>query len=285
MLGALLERFVAPNMIVGTSVGALNGAFIASRSAAPSTSRQLEDVWRAVGRWNVLPLNPLTGFFGFFGAPAIIWSPTTACESSSPPTSSSSCSRVTDSPSRHHHRPARRARASPVARRRARGGYRQLRDPGHLSRGRARRTAVDRRRRRQQHADRRRNRARSRPGLRAADRQRLRSARTAAGRGGDAPPRVDPAGHEAAPGRGISTWRATGAWCVSRSGRPIDIDQYRRINRGSAEESNRTRLRCWRGAPRDATHFWAHRRFPRSADRVNDGTDLAARRMPPTSFM
>ena len=34
---------------------------------------------------------------------------------------------------------------------------------------------------------------------------------------------------------GISTWRATGSWCVSRSGRPIDIDQYRRMNRGSAE--------------------------------------------------
>jgi len=30
MLGALYERGVAPDLIVGTSVGALNGAFIAS---------------------------------------------------------------------------------------------------------------------------------------------------------------------------------------------------------------------------------------------------------------
>jgi NTE family protein len=68
MLRALYERGVAPDLIVGTSVGALNAAFIASRPATPATARQLADVWRAVSRWNVFPLNPLTGFFGFFGA-------------------------------------------------------------------------------------------------------------------------------------------------------------------------------------------------------------------------
>jgi NTE family protein len=68
MLRALYERGVAPDLIVGTSVGALNGAFIASRPATPATPQQLADVWRSVSRWNVFPLNPLTGFFGFFGA-------------------------------------------------------------------------------------------------------------------------------------------------------------------------------------------------------------------------
>ncbi len=68
MLRALYERGVAPDLIVGTSVGALNGAFIASRPPTPTTAQELEAVWRAVGRWNVFPLNPLTGFFGFFGA-------------------------------------------------------------------------------------------------------------------------------------------------------------------------------------------------------------------------
>jgi NTE family protein len=68
MLRALYERGVAPDLIVGTSVGALNGAFIASRPATPDTARELADVWRGVSRWNVFPLNPLTGFFGFFGA-------------------------------------------------------------------------------------------------------------------------------------------------------------------------------------------------------------------------
>jgi NTE family protein len=68
MLRALYERDVAPDLIVGTSVGALNGAFLASRPATPATAHQLADVWRAVSRWNVFPLNPLTGFLGFFGA-------------------------------------------------------------------------------------------------------------------------------------------------------------------------------------------------------------------------
>lgn len=68
MLRALYERDVAPDLIVGTSVGALNGAFIASRPTTPATARQLAEVWRAAGRWNVFPLNPVTGFFGFFGA-------------------------------------------------------------------------------------------------------------------------------------------------------------------------------------------------------------------------
>lgn len=68
MLRALYERGVAPDLIVGTSVGALNGAFIASRPTTPATAEELAGVWRAVGRWNVFPLNPLTGFLGFFGA-------------------------------------------------------------------------------------------------------------------------------------------------------------------------------------------------------------------------
>lgn len=68
MLRALYERGVTPDLIVGTSVGALNGAFIASRPATPGTAEQLAGVWRGVSRGKVFPLNPLTGFFGFFGA-------------------------------------------------------------------------------------------------------------------------------------------------------------------------------------------------------------------------
>jgi NTE family protein len=68
MLRALYERGVAPDLIVGTSVGALNGAYAASRPATPATADELADVWRSVSRSKVFPLNPLTGFFGFFGA-------------------------------------------------------------------------------------------------------------------------------------------------------------------------------------------------------------------------
>ena len=41
MLEALYERDVAPDLIVGSSVGALNGAFIASRRATLETAAQL----------------------------------------------------------------------------------------------------------------------------------------------------------------------------------------------------------------------------------------------------
>jgi NTE family protein len=68
MLRALYERGVAPHLIVGASVGALNGAFIASRPANVETAEELATVWRSIGRFRVFPLNPVTGFLGFFGA-------------------------------------------------------------------------------------------------------------------------------------------------------------------------------------------------------------------------
>ena len=68
MLRALYERDIAPDLIVGSSVGAVNGAFIASRPFTPATADELADVWRRIGRGQVFPLNPLTGFLGFFGA-------------------------------------------------------------------------------------------------------------------------------------------------------------------------------------------------------------------------
>ena len=67
MLRALYERGIDPDLIVGTSVGAVNGAFIASRPFTPATADQLAEVWHQVGRGQVFPLNPLTGFLGFFG--------------------------------------------------------------------------------------------------------------------------------------------------------------------------------------------------------------------------
>jgi len=68
MLRALCEREVAADLILGASVGALNGAFIASRPATVETALELAEVWRGIGRGQVFPLNPLTGFLGFFGA-------------------------------------------------------------------------------------------------------------------------------------------------------------------------------------------------------------------------
>lgn len=67
MLRALFEREIAPDLILGASVGALNGAYIASRPATTQTAKALGQIWRQVGRQQVFPLNALTGFVGFFG--------------------------------------------------------------------------------------------------------------------------------------------------------------------------------------------------------------------------
>jgi NTE family protein len=68
MLHALYERDITPQLVVGTSAGAINGAFIASRPQTVETARELAGIWRTVRRGQVFPLNPLTGFLGFVGS-------------------------------------------------------------------------------------------------------------------------------------------------------------------------------------------------------------------------
>jgi NTE family protein len=67
MLRALYERSIEPDVIVGTSVGAINGAFLASRPQSPDTAAQLADVWRSVRRPEVFPFSPVTALVGFAG--------------------------------------------------------------------------------------------------------------------------------------------------------------------------------------------------------------------------
>ena len=68
MLRALYERDVRPDLIVGTSAGALNGAYVASRPQASETAEGLARIWRELRRGQVFPVNPLTGLLGFLGA-------------------------------------------------------------------------------------------------------------------------------------------------------------------------------------------------------------------------
>jgi NTE family protein len=67
MLHALYERGIAPDLIVGTSAGALNGAFVASRPQTVATAEALGDSWRGLRRGQAFPLNPVTGLLGFLG--------------------------------------------------------------------------------------------------------------------------------------------------------------------------------------------------------------------------
>jgi NTE family protein len=68
MLQALYERGIRPDLIVGTSAGALNGAYTASRPQAISTADSLARIWTGLRRGQVFPVNPLTGLLGFLGA-------------------------------------------------------------------------------------------------------------------------------------------------------------------------------------------------------------------------
>ena len=63
LLPVLEERGQRPTVLVGTSVGALNAAFLASRADVPAdvATRELLDLWLGIGRKQVFTLSPLTG--------------------------------------------------------------------------------------------------------------------------------------------------------------------------------------------------------------------------------
>jgi NTE family protein len=70
MLRALYERDIKPDLVVATSVGAINGAFIAARPQNLETVDELATIWHQVRRAHVFPLNPLRGLLGFLGSRA-----------------------------------------------------------------------------------------------------------------------------------------------------------------------------------------------------------------------
>jgi NTE family protein len=67
MLRALFERRITPDLIIGTSIGAINGAYLASRPATPDTADALADVWLGLHRFEVFPPDPITGMLGWMG--------------------------------------------------------------------------------------------------------------------------------------------------------------------------------------------------------------------------
>jgi NTE family protein len=57
MLRALYERGIAAELLVGTSAGALNAAFVASRRQTVQTAVELARVWRDLRREDVFPVS------------------------------------------------------------------------------------------------------------------------------------------------------------------------------------------------------------------------------------
>ena len=68
MLRALADEDIRPDLIVGTSVGAVNGAFLASHGCTRASVDELAAAWLRLGRGQVFPIEPLTGLLGFLGA-------------------------------------------------------------------------------------------------------------------------------------------------------------------------------------------------------------------------
>src|SRR5215212_7163015 len=56
MLQALAERRVTPDLLVGTSAGALNATFVAAHGAGPAALDRLAGIWAALRRDDVFPV-------------------------------------------------------------------------------------------------------------------------------------------------------------------------------------------------------------------------------------
>jgi NTE family protein len=64
MLQALDDAGIRPDLVVGTSAGAINGSWV----AAGGDIRELGSLWRGLRRADVFPFGPVTGFLGAIGA-------------------------------------------------------------------------------------------------------------------------------------------------------------------------------------------------------------------------
>lgn len=67
MVSALYERGIVPNLLVGTSAGAINAGFLASRPPTVDTANELGEVWRGLRRDDVFPIRAVRGVLGFVG--------------------------------------------------------------------------------------------------------------------------------------------------------------------------------------------------------------------------
>jgi NTE family protein len=66
MLQALFEEGIQPDLLVGTSAGAVNAAWMADRPDCAGV-KELSAIWRGLRRQHIFPLNPWAGACGLFG--------------------------------------------------------------------------------------------------------------------------------------------------------------------------------------------------------------------------
>jgi NTE family protein len=68
MLQALAERDVHPDLLIGTSAGAINAAYVAGHGSDLPALEILASMWRGLRRQNVFPLDPLRHLLALTGA-------------------------------------------------------------------------------------------------------------------------------------------------------------------------------------------------------------------------
>lgn len=66
MLQALVAEGIAADLIVGSSVGAINGAWFAGRPQAAALD-DLAAIWTSLSRADIFPVQPVAGLLGFLG--------------------------------------------------------------------------------------------------------------------------------------------------------------------------------------------------------------------------
>ncbi len=67
MLQALEERGVRPDLLIGTSAGAVNAAYLAAHGCGTDSLEQLASIWRGLRRQTVFPFDPLRYLLAFRG--------------------------------------------------------------------------------------------------------------------------------------------------------------------------------------------------------------------------
>jgi NTE family protein len=68
MLQTLADRGLEPDLLVGSSAGALNAAFVAGRGFSPDTLADLAQIWRGLRRQDVFPFAPHRHLLALAGA-------------------------------------------------------------------------------------------------------------------------------------------------------------------------------------------------------------------------
>lgn len=73
MLQALAERGVKPDLLIGTSCGALNAAWVAGHGTSPGSLNELAAVWTNLRRSDIFPVDSRQVFRGLLGlSPAVV---------------------------------------------------------------------------------------------------------------------------------------------------------------------------------------------------------------------